>query len=146
VRVSLLLWLGSVLAGALGLATAVVNLETIRVRVSDAALETDPGLEQEVLDAGVTVTLTAVLGTAGVLLVVTAVALALTFRRVRGMRWVLTATGVVTVLVMPLVLSLVAGGTAVDDGAFLVQAVLVIGAAATLFAGPSRRWWLGPRS
>lgn len=139
-RASLALWLGSVLAGAVGLATALVDYDTVRIRVADAARETDPDLDQAVLDTGVTATITAVLGGAGVLLVVTAVALVLTSRRTRGLRWVLASAGVLTLLMTPLVLSLVVGGTAVDDGAFLVQAGLVLVALVTLFAGPSRRW------
>ena len=145
-RASLWLWLGSILAGALGLAAAVVDHDTIRVRVADAAREADPDVEQAVLDTGVTATIATVLGAAGVLLVLAAAALVLTARRARGMRWVLLVAGVLTILLAPLVLSLVAGGTGVDDLAFLAQAVLVVAAVVTLFSGPSRRWWRGPRS
>lgn len=145
-RVSMWLWLASIAAGALGLVTAVVNDDTIRARVTDAALATDPDLAPDVLETGVTATINTLLGMSAALLVVTAVSLAFTLRRTPGLRWVLALAGVLTVALLPLVGSLVAQGTAVDDLAFLVQAGLVVAGLVTLFAGSSRRWLRRPRT
>ncbi|WP_346620887.1 hypothetical protein [Blastococcus montanus] len=145
-RASTWLWLGSVAAGVVGLVSAVVNAGAIRARVSDAALATDPALAPGVLDAGVTATIDAVLGTSGALVVVAAVSLVLVRRPTPGMRWVLTVAGVLTLALLPLVLSLVAGGSVVDEVAFLAQAGLVAAALVTLWLRPSRSWLGRPGS
>ncbi|CCG01078.1 hypothetical protein [Blastococcus saxobsidens] len=144
-RASAWCWAGSFAAGALGLATALVNRDTIRARVTEAALETDPALAPDVLETGVTVTVDGMLGTAAGLVVVAALCLVLALRRTPGMRWVLAVAGVLTLFLLPLVLSLVAGGTTVDELSFLVQAALVVVALVTLFVGSSRSWLRGPR-
>ncbi|MDK3255091.1 hypothetical protein [Blastococcus capsensis] len=144
-RTSIWFWAGSFAAGALGLATALVNRDTIRARVTDAALEADPSLTPDVLETGVTVTVDGVLGAAAGLVVVAALCLVLALRRTPGMRWVLAVAGVLTLFLLPLVLSLVAGSTTVDELSFLAQAVFVVAALVTLFLGSSRSWLRGRR-
>jgi hypothetical protein len=142
-RASAWLWGAGTAAGALGLLTAFVNYDSLADRVTETARTADPDLAADVLDAGVAATLTTLLGASAVLTALVLCSLLLVLRPVAGWRWLLAVGGVLQLFLLPLVLSLVSGGTDVDGIAFLVQGVLVVPALVLLFLRPSGRWLRG---
>jgi hypothetical protein len=140
-RLSALAWLGSCLAGLLGLAAAAADIEAVRDQLVAAAQEDDPSRSADLVTSGVETTLTAAgAGSAGLVLLV-AVSLLLLLRGRSAARWVLAVAGALTLLAVDVDQGLVSGAVPIARAAFLAQGGLaVVGLLALLLPRSSRAW------
>ena len=140
-RLSALAWLGSCLAGLLGLAAVAADLDTVRDRLVATAQEDDPSLSAELAREGVETTLTAAGAASAALVVLVALCLLLLLRGRSAARWALAVAGVLTLLAVDLGQGLVTGAVPVARVAFLGQgALVVVGLLALVLPRSSRRW------
>ncbi|MBY3553805.1 hypothetical protein HGI15_10405 [Modestobacter lapidis] len=149
-RLSTVAWLGSCLAGLLGLAAAAADVEAARDRLVAAALEDDPSRPADLVTSGVETTLTAAAGGSAVLLVLVAGCLVLVLRGRSAARWALCVVGVLTLLAVDVDRGLVDGAVPIARAAFLGQGGLVLVGLLTLVLPRSSRAWFardrGPRA
>jgi hypothetical protein len=138
------LWFAACAAGAFGLVAAMLDGTALRANLEAAALEADPGASAHLVDEGVRTTILVVLGAVALLLVCTLAGAVLLLRRRRWARWLLLATGLLTVVAADLAQSIVTGGVDLDRIGFLIQLGLVLPALVTLFLRPTRTWLRGP--
>ena len=141
VRLSAGAWLGSCLAGLLGLAAAAADIEAVRDQLVAAAQEDDPSRSADLAASGVETTLTAAgAGSAGLVLLV-AVSLLLLLRGRSAARWVLAVAGALTLLAVDVDQGLVSGAVPIARAAFLGQGGLTVLALLTLLLPRSSRAW-----
>jgi hypothetical protein len=140
VRACAAAWLGSCLAGLLGLGAAAADLEGLRTRLVAVAREDDPSRPADLVREGVQATLAAAAGGTAVLLVLVAVSVVLLLRRRPVGRWGLAVAGALTLLAVDVDQGLVRGGVEVDRVGFLVQGGLVVLGLLTLLPRAARAW------
>jgi hypothetical protein len=143
VRVAVLLWWASALAGLVGVLAAAANYDAIQAALAADAISRDPSASADVVSLGVRATLWVVLGAWALLLVTTMVGTTLVLHRRAWARWLLLGTGLVALLVADVAQDLVAGGAELDRIGFIAQAVLAVLGLVALFARSSRSWLRG---
>jgi hypothetical protein len=141
--VSAVLWFTACAAGGFGLLAAVMDGTALRAKLEAAATEADPTASAQLVDDGIDTTILLVLGVVALLLVGTLVGTALLLWRRRGSRWLLLATGLLTLASGLIAQSVVTGGVDLDRIGFLAQIGLVVPALVTLFLRSTRAWLRG---
>lgn len=144
-RTSVWLWLASFLAGIVGLLAMARDLDALRLALRAAALEQDPSASAELLDSSVTAVLRGVFIGSGALIAVSAVCLVFLLRRRSEARWLLTVSGLLSLIAGLVDAGIVTGGAEIDRVAFLVQAAAIVLALITLLVRSSRAWFTAPR-
>ncbi len=140
-RLSAVAWLGSCVAGLLGLAAAAADVEAVRDQLVAAARDDDPSRPADLVTSGVGTTLTAAgAGSAGLVLLV-AVCLLLLLRGRSAARWVLAVAGALTLLAVDVDQGLASGAVPVARAAFLGQGGLAVLGLLTLLLPRSSRTW-----
>jgi hypothetical protein len=132
--------LAACLAGLVGVAAALADGEALRDRLTDTARTVDPTATAAAVDDAVRTSILLVVGAVAALAVLTTVWTASVHRRRSWARWMLLLTGLLTLLVVDVAQSTVAGGNDVDRVLLFVQAGLVVVALVLLFARSSGRW------
>ena len=140
-RLSAVAWLGSCLAGLLGLAAAAADLDSVRDQLVATAGEDDPGRPADLVTSGVETTLTAAGAGSAALVVLVALCVLLLLLGRSAARWALAVAGLLTLLAVDVDQGLVSGTVPVSRATFLVQGGLVVLALLALLLPRSARAW-----
>lgn len=127
-------------AGIAGVLAALADGDALREKLTAEATDADPGLAADTIADGVRATTVLVLGSVAFLSLALAVWTAVVLRRRPWARWLLLATGVLTLVAADVAQSVVAGGSELDRIAFVVQAALVVPTLVALFWRSTGRW------
>ena len=141
VRLAAALWWAGCLAGVVGIVTALLDRDALERKLTATVRESDPTASGDVVADGVRATIAVVLGSTGLLVLVSLVWMGLVLRRRGWARWALLATALLLLLAVDVTQDMVAGGADVDRGAVLVQGGLVVLACAALLARSARAWF-----
>ncbi len=141
VRLSAALWWAGCLAGVVGVVTALLDHAALEAKLTASAQESDPAASADVVADGVRATIGLVVGTTGLLVLVSLLWVGLVLRRHGWARWALLVNAALLLLAVDVTQDMVSGGADVDRVAVLVQGALVVLAPVLLLARSARTWF-----
>jgi hypothetical protein len=140
-RVSAWLWIAGFGAGLYALAVAAADVDAWHRALREQARADQPEASVQLLRSGVDLTILLAVAGSGVLIAVSALCLVRALRRGPVARWLLTAAGLLTLVVVLVDQGLVERSADAARTGFLVQGGLVVLALLALFSRTSRTWF-----
>ena len=141
VLLAAVLWWAGCLAAVAGLVAMLLDRAALDARLTATATADDPTVPADVVADGVRVLVATVVGSVGLLVLVSLVWVALVLRRRGWARWVLLATLLPVLLALVVAQSVAAGGADLDRIALVAAAGLFLVAVVPLLLRSARAWF-----